>query len=119
MKRRVYSIVRHPLYASLLFLGLAWTLDNLSPSQLIALAGCLWFFNYKADKEGETRLTERYRLALDAFGRARSRAFGPDANAGRPLLPVALFVEVGHDSSKLFACTPDPIGWEPRQIPAG
>ena len=66
----VYSIVRHPLYASLLFLGLAWTLYNLSLSHLIALTGCLWFFNYKASKE-EAWLTERHPEYSDYARRVR------------------------------------------------
>jgi hypothetical protein len=32
----VYAIVRHPLYASLLFAGAAWTVYNLSLSHLLA-----------------------------------------------------------------------------------
>jgi protein-S-isoprenylcysteine O-methyltransferase Ste14 len=55
----VYSIVRHPLYASLLFAGLAWTLYNLSLSHLVALAVAFAFFSYKAGKE-EAWLTERH-----------------------------------------------------------
>jgi protein-S-isoprenylcysteine O-methyltransferase Ste14 len=55
----VYSIVRHPLYASLLFLGAAWTIYNLSLSHLVALIGCFLFFNYKANRE-EAWLTERH-----------------------------------------------------------
>jgi protein-S-isoprenylcysteine O-methyltransferase Ste14 len=39
----VYSIVRHPLYASLLFLGAGWTIYNLSLSHLVALIGCFLF----------------------------------------------------------------------------
>ena len=55
----VYSIVRHPLYASLLLAGLAWTLYNLSLSHLIALVICFGFFDYKARKE-EAWLTQRH-----------------------------------------------------------
>jgi protein-S-isoprenylcysteine O-methyltransferase Ste14 len=55
----VYAIVRHPLYASLLFAGAAWALYNLSLSHLAGLAVALVFFNYKAGKE-EAWLTERH-----------------------------------------------------------
>lgn len=55
----VYAIVRHPLYASLLFAGTAWTVYNLSLSHLLALVGAFLFFNYKAGKE-EAWLTERH-----------------------------------------------------------
>ena len=55
----VYGIVRHPLYASLLLAGLAWTLYNLSLSHLIALGFCFAFFDYKAGKE-EAWLTQRH-----------------------------------------------------------
>lgn len=55
----VYGIVRHPLYASLLCLGLAWALYNLSLSHLLALVPAFLFFDYKAAKE-ERWLTERH-----------------------------------------------------------
>ncbi len=55
----VYGVVRHPLYASLLFAGAAWTLYNLSLSHLLALGVAFLFFNYKAGKE-EVWLTERH-----------------------------------------------------------
>ena len=43
VQRGVYAIVRHPLYASLLLAGLAWTLYNLSLSHLLALGVCFCF----------------------------------------------------------------------------
>ncbi|KAA6185184.1 isoprenylcysteine carboxylmethyltransferase family protein [Thiohalocapsa marina] len=55
----VYGLVRHPLYASLLFAGLAWTLYHLSLSHLLFLAVCFLFFDYKASRE-EAWLTERH-----------------------------------------------------------
>lgn len=55
----VYAIVRHPLYASLLSLGLAWTLWQLSLSHLLLLGLAFWFFDYKANRE-ERWLTERH-----------------------------------------------------------
>ncbi|WP_295883169.1 isoprenylcysteine carboxylmethyltransferase family protein [uncultured Thiohalocapsa sp.] len=55
----VYAIVRHPLYASLLFAGAAWTLYHLSLSHLLGLAVAFAFFNYKAGKE-EAWLTQRH-----------------------------------------------------------
>jgi len=55
----VYGVVRHPLYASLLLAGSAWTLYNLSLSHLLALVVAFVFFDYKARKE-ERWLTERH-----------------------------------------------------------
>ncbi|WP_462330803.1 methyltransferase family protein [Thiohalocapsa halophila] len=55
----VYAIVRHPLYASLLFAGAAWTVYNLSLSHLLGLVVAFLFFDYKAGKE-EAWLTERH-----------------------------------------------------------
>jgi protein-S-isoprenylcysteine O-methyltransferase Ste14 len=55
----VYAIVRHPLYASLLSAGLAWTLYNLSLSHLLLWIVGFAFFDYKAGKE-ERWLTERH-----------------------------------------------------------
>jgi len=55
----VYAIVRHPLYASLLCLGLAWTLWQLSLSHLLLLVVAFLFFDYKANRE-ERWLTERH-----------------------------------------------------------
>jgi protein-S-isoprenylcysteine O-methyltransferase Ste14 len=66
----VYSLVRHPLYASLLFAGLAWTIYNLSLSHLLMLILCFFFFNYKAGKE-EAWLTERHPEYADYARRVR------------------------------------------------
>jgi protein-S-isoprenylcysteine O-methyltransferase Ste14 len=66
----VYGIVRHPLYSSLLFAGLAWTLYNLSLSHLLMLILCFFFFNYKAGKE-EAWLTERHPEYIDYARRVR------------------------------------------------
>ncbi|MEA3640211.1 MAG: isoprenylcysteine carboxylmethyltransferase family protein [Lamprobacter sp.] len=55
----VYSIVRHPLYASLLSAGLAWTLYSISLSHLLLLVVGFGFFDVKARKE-EAWLTERH-----------------------------------------------------------
>ncbi len=66
----VYAIVRHPLYASLLFAGAAWTLYNLSLSHLLALGVAFAFFNYKAAKE-EAWLTERHPDYVDYAGRVK------------------------------------------------
>jgi protein-S-isoprenylcysteine O-methyltransferase Ste14 len=55
----VYALVRHPLYASLLFAGAAWTVYNLSLSHLLTLVVAFLFFGYKAGKE-EAWLTERH-----------------------------------------------------------
>lgn len=66
----VYGIVRHPLYASLLFAGLAWTVYNLSLSHLLMLALCFLFFNYKAGKE-EAWLTKRHPEYADYARRVR------------------------------------------------
>ena len=66
----VYAIVRHPLYASLLFAGAAWTVFNLSLSHLLALGVAFLFFNYKAGKE-EAWLTERHPEYLDYVQRVR------------------------------------------------
>jgi len=54
-----YAWVRHPLYSSLLFAALGWTLYRLSLSHLIILVIGFWFFDYKAAKE-EGWLTERH-----------------------------------------------------------
>ncbi|ESQ14115.1 MAG: hypothetical protein N838_12830, partial [Thiohalocapsa sp. PB-PSB1] len=59
VQRGVYAIVRHPLYASLLLAGLAWTLYNLSLSHLLALGVCFLFFDFKANRE-EAWLTQRH-----------------------------------------------------------
>ncbi|MGB5833820.1 MAG: isoprenylcysteine carboxylmethyltransferase family protein [Thiohalocapsa sp.] len=66
----VYGIVRHPLYASLLLAGAAWTVYNLSLSHLIALAFCFAFFDYKARKE-ENWLTQRHPEYIDYARRVR------------------------------------------------
>lgn len=66
----VYAIVRHPLYASLLFAGAAWTIYNLSLSHLLALGVAVLFFNYKAGKE-EAWLTERHPEYLDYARRVK------------------------------------------------
>jgi protein-S-isoprenylcysteine O-methyltransferase Ste14 len=55
----VYAIVRHPLYASLLCLGLGWTLYQLSLGHLLVWLIAFAFFDYKAGKE-EHWLTERH-----------------------------------------------------------
>jgi Putative protein-S-isoprenylcysteine methyltransferase len=55
----VYAIVRHPLYTSLLFAGVAWALYNLSLSHAVGVVVAFVFFNYKAGKE-EAWLTERH-----------------------------------------------------------
>jgi len=54
-----YSWVRHPLYSSLLFAALGWTLFALSLSHLLILVIGFLFFDYKAGKE-EGWLTERH-----------------------------------------------------------
>lgn len=66
----VYAVVRHPLYASLLSAGLAWTLYNLSLSHLLLLAVAFVFFDYKAAKE-ERWLTERHPEYADYARRVR------------------------------------------------
>ena len=66
----VYGIVRHPLYASLLFAGAAWTVYNLSLSHLLALGVAFLFFNYKAGKE-EAWLTERHPDYVDYAKRVK------------------------------------------------
>ncbi len=55
----IYAIVRHPLYASLLFLGLAWTIYTLSLSHTLLLIVAGIFFDYKAGRE-EQWLTARH-----------------------------------------------------------
>lgn len=55
----VYSILRHPLYASQLFAAFAWTLYTLSLSHLLVLITGFVFFDYKARKE-EIWLSERH-----------------------------------------------------------
>ncbi|MBB1077724.1 isoprenylcysteine carboxylmethyltransferase family protein [Rhodoferax sp. 4810] len=47
----IYAIVRHPLYASLLFLGLSWTVYSLSLSHMFLLIVAGGFFDYKAGRE--------------------------------------------------------------------
>ena len=70
----VYSIVRHPLYASQLFAACAWTLYNLSLPHLLVLIAGVVFFDYKARKE-EAWLSERH---ADYLGYAqRVRKFVP------------------------------------------
>ncbi|MCG6943187.1 MAG: isoprenylcysteine carboxylmethyltransferase family protein [Thiohalocapsa sp.] len=66
----VYAIVRHPLYASLLFAGAAWTVYNLSLSHLMALCVAFVFFDYKATKE-EGWLMERHPEYADYARRAK------------------------------------------------
>jgi len=66
----VYGIVRHPLYASLLSAGLAWTLYNLSLSHLLLWLLGFAFFDYKAGKE-ERWLTERHPEYADYARRVR------------------------------------------------
>jgi protein-S-isoprenylcysteine O-methyltransferase Ste14 len=66
----VYAIVRHPLYASLLFAGAAWALYNLSLSHLLALGVAFAFFKYKAARE-EAWLTERHPDYVSYAGRVK------------------------------------------------
>jgi protein-S-isoprenylcysteine O-methyltransferase Ste14 len=66
----VYALVRHPLYASLMFAGAAWALYQLSLSHLLMLGVCFAFFDYKANKE-EAWLTERHPEYADYAGRVR------------------------------------------------
>lgn len=54
-----YALVRHPLYSSLLFAGLAWVCWTLSLAHLALLVLGFLFFDYKARKE-EHWLTERH-----------------------------------------------------------
>lgn len=54
-----YGIVRHPLYSSLIFLALAWTLFTLSLSHLLATGVLLLFFDAKARRE-EVWLADKY-----------------------------------------------------------
>jgi len=65
-----YGIVRHPLYASLLSAGLAWTVYNLSLSHLLLWIVAFAFFDYKAGKE-ERWLTERHPEYADYAKRVR------------------------------------------------
>lgn len=55
----VYSLVRHPLYSSLVFAGLGWAIFQLSLSHLIATVILLIFLDIKARRE-ETWLTQKY-----------------------------------------------------------
>jgi len=55
----VYSLVRHPLYSSQLFLGFGWVCYTLSLSHLLLLITAFLFFSFKAGKE-ERWLTERH-----------------------------------------------------------
>lgn len=66
----VYAVVRHPLYASLLFAGAAWAVYNLSLSHLLALGVAFLFFSFKAGKE-EGWLTERHPEYVDYARRVR------------------------------------------------
>jgi protein-S-isoprenylcysteine O-methyltransferase Ste14 len=66
----VYSLVRHPLYASLLSAALAWTLYSLSLSHLLMLVVGFLFFDVKARKE-EAWLAERHPEYLDYAARVR------------------------------------------------
>jgi protein-S-isoprenylcysteine O-methyltransferase Ste14 len=66
----VYAIVRHPLYASLLSAGLAWTIYTLSLSHLLLWIIAFAFFDYKAGKE-ERWLTERHPEYADYARRVR------------------------------------------------
>lgn len=66
----VYGLVRHPLYASLLVLGLAWAVYNLSLSHLLTLVPAFLFFDYKASKE-EAWLSERHPEYLEYARRVR------------------------------------------------
>lgn len=59
VRHGVYSLVRHPLYCSLLCAGLAYALYYLSLSHLIMLAIGFLFFDYKASRE-ERWLTQRH-----------------------------------------------------------
>ncbi|MEA1048705.1 isoprenylcysteine carboxylmethyltransferase family protein [Lamprobacter modestohalophilus] len=59
VQRGVYSLVRHPLYASLLSAAFAWTLYSFSLSHLLLLVVSFFFFDFKARKE-EAWLTERH-----------------------------------------------------------
>lgn len=70
----VYSIVRHPLYSSLLFAALGWVVFNLSWSHALVLAVGFVFFDHKASKE-ERWLTERH-PQYEAY-RMRVRKFIP------------------------------------------
>lgn len=65
-----YAWVRHPLYSSLLFAGLGWTLFSLSLSHLAIMAVGFFFFDYKASKE-EAWLAERHPEYLDYAKRVR------------------------------------------------
>ncbi|TCD48782.1 isoprenylcysteine carboxylmethyltransferase family protein [Chlorobium sp. N1] len=55
----IYSLVRHPLYSSQLFLGAGWTIFAWSLSHLLLTAVAFLFFSYKASKE-EGWLTLRH-----------------------------------------------------------
>lgn len=55
----VYGLVRHPLYSSLLFAALGWTLFSLSLAHALLLPIGVLFFTYKAGRE-EAWLTERH-----------------------------------------------------------
>ncbi|MCW8796432.1 MAG: isoprenylcysteine carboxylmethyltransferase family protein [Chlorobium sp.] len=55
----VFSLVRHPLYSSQLFIGFGWACYTLSLSHLLLLITAFLFFSFKAGKE-ERWLTERH-----------------------------------------------------------
>jgi len=55
----MYSLVRHPLYSSQLFLAFGWSIFSLSLSHLLLSVFGLLFFSYKASRE-EKWLTERH-----------------------------------------------------------
>jgi protein-S-isoprenylcysteine O-methyltransferase Ste14 len=55
----VYSIVRHPLYSSLIFAAFSWVVFQVSLSHLIGAAILFAFFDVKARRE-EAWLTEKY-----------------------------------------------------------
>lgn len=55
----VYDIVRHPLYSSLIFVALAWSLFQMSGVHGLATIGLFLFFNAKATRE-EAWLANKY-----------------------------------------------------------
>jgi protein-S-isoprenylcysteine O-methyltransferase Ste14 len=55
----IYRWVRHPLYASQLFIAFGWVLYSLSVTHLVLFVIGFVFFDYKASKE-EAWLTKRH-----------------------------------------------------------
>ncbi|MDP8305191.1 MAG: isoprenylcysteine carboxylmethyltransferase family protein [Candidatus Chlorobium antarcticum] len=55
----IYSLVRHPLYSSQLFLATGWAVFSLSLSHLLLTLFALAFFSFKASRE-EKWLTLRH-----------------------------------------------------------